>query len=71
MEEKNYVCMILLITAVKCLIRVFFRYKPDWINYLDKSTGLGSDRITQRNFWSGLGLQKSSICSTLVTDGAL
>jgi len=36
-----------LITAVKCLIRVFFGYIPDWIKYLDKSTGLGSDRISQ------------------------
>jgi len=25
----------------------FFRYKPDWIKNLDRSTGLGSDRITQ------------------------
>jgi len=38
---------IALITAVKCLIRVFFGFKPDWIKYLDGSTGLGSDRITQ------------------------
>jgi len=35
-----------LITAVTCLIRVFFGYKPDWIEYLDRCTGLGSDRIT-------------------------
>jgi len=33
-----------LITAVKCL-RVFFGYKPDWIKYLDRCTGLGSDWI--------------------------
>jgi len=36
-----------LIIAVKCLIRVFLGYKPDWIKYLDRSTRLGSDRITQ------------------------
>jgi len=35
----------------------FFLYKPDWIKYLDRSTGLGSDRITQWKFWTGLGLQ--------------
>jgi len=29
-----------LITAIKCLIRVFFGYQPDWIKYLDRSTGL-------------------------------
>jgi len=54
------------ITAVKCLIRMFFGYKPDWIKYLDRSTGLGSDRITQWKFWSGLGLRKSPICSALI-----
>ena len=43
----------------------FFGYKPDWIKYLDRSTGFGSDRITQWKFWTGLGLQKSPICSTL------
>jgi len=36
-----------LITAVKYLIRVFFAYKPDYMKYLDRSTVLGSDRITQ------------------------
>ena len=35
-----------LITAVKCL-EGFSGYIPDWIKYLDKSTGLGSDQITQ------------------------
>jgi len=55
-----------LITAVKCLIRVFFVHKPDWIKHLDRSTGFGSDRITQWKFWTGLGLQKSPSCSTLV-----
>jgi len=55
-----------LITAVKCLIRVFLGYKPDWINYLDRSTRLGSDRITQRKFWTGLGFQKFPIFSTLL-----
>jgi len=35
-----------LIAAVKSLFRVFF-YKPDWIKYLDRSTGLGPDRIVQ------------------------
>jgi len=54
-----------LITAVKCLIRVFFWYKPDWIKHLDRSTRLRSDRITQWKFWTGLGLPKSPICSTL------
>ena len=49
-----------LITAVKCLIRVFSD-----IN-LDRSTGLGSDRITERKFWTGLGFQNSPICSTLI-----
>jgi len=29
-----------LIIPVKCLIRVFFGYKPDWIKNLDRSTGL-------------------------------
>jgi len=43
-----------LITAVKCLNRVFFGYKPDWIKYFDRSTRLGSDLITQRKFWTGL-----------------
>ena len=50
-----------LITAVKCLIRVFFGYKPDWIKYSDRTTGLGSDQITERKFWTGLGFQKSLI----------
>jgi len=54
-----------LITAVKCLIRAFFGYKPDWIKCFDRSTGLGSDRITEGKFWTGLGFQKSPICSTL------
>ena len=35
-----------LVTAVKCSIRVFFGYKSDWIKYLERSTGLGSDWIT-------------------------
>jgi len=30
------------------------------------STGFGSDRITQRKFWTGLGFQKSPINSTLM-----
>jgi len=55
-----------LITAVKCSIRVFFGYKPDWIKYFDRFTGLGLDRITQGKFWTGLGFQKSPICSTLI-----
>ena len=50
-----------LITGEKRLMRVFFGYKPDWIKYLDKSTGLGSDRISQRKFWTGLGLHESSL----------
>jgi len=53
-----------LITAVKCLIRVFFGHKRDWIKYLDRSTGLGPDWVTQWKFWTGFGLQKSQICST-------
>jgi len=44
----------------------FSGYKPDWIKYFDRSTGLGLDLITERKFWTGLGLQKSPICSTLV-----
>ena len=44
---------------------VFLVYKPDWIKYLDRFTGIGSDRSTQRKFWTGLGFQKSPICSTL------
>jgi len=55
-----------LITAVYCFTRVFFGYKSDWIKYLDRSSGLGSDRITQWKFWTELGLQKYPICSTLV-----
>ena len=55
-----------LITSVICLIRDFFKYKPDWVKYFDRSTGIGSDRIYQRNFWAELGFQKSPICSTLV-----
>ena len=51
-----------LTTAVKC----FFGYKPDWIKYLDRSTGLGSDQISQWKFWTGLGFQKSPISSTLL-----
>jgi len=54
-----------LITAVKCKFGVFFWYKLDWIKYLDRSTGLGSDRITQWKFWTGSGLEKSPLCSTL------
>ena len=47
-----------LISAEKCLIiGFFFGYKPDWIKYLNRSTGLGSDRMSQRKFWTGLGLQ--------------
>ena len=53
------------ITAVKGLIKVFFGFKPDWVEYLGRSTGLGSGRIAQWKFWTGLGLQKSPICSTL------
>jgi len=49
-----------LITAVKCLIRVFFGYKPDWIKYFDRSTGLGSDRIIERKFWTGIRISKIS-----------
>jgi len=48
------------------IIRGFFEYKPDWIKYLDRSTGLRSDRITQRKFWTGLGFQNSPIYSTLM-----
>jgi len=54
-----------LITAVICLIRIFFGHKPDWIKYFDRSSGLRSDWITQRKFWTGLGFQKYPICSTL------
>jgi len=37
-------CSIMLISEFS------FGYKPDWIKYLDRSTGLGSDRITQWKF---------------------
>ena len=47
-------------------MRVFFRYKPGWIKYFDKTTGLGSDRITERKFWTGLGFPKCPICSILL-----
>jgi len=53
-----------LITAVECLIRGFFGYKPDWIKQLDSATGLGLDWITHWKYWTGLGSQKSSIRST-------
>ena len=55
-----------LITAGECLIRGIFGYKPDWIKYLDSGTGLGSDWMTHWKYWTRLGLQKSSIRSTLV-----
>ena len=51
----------------KMLNQSFFGYKPDWMKYLDRSTGLRSDRITQWKFWTGLRLPKSPICSTLLT----
>ena len=54
-----------LITAVWHLIRRFFGYKLVWIKFLDCSIGLGSDMIIQCKFLTGLGLQKSSICSIL------
>jgi len=50
----------------KMLNQSFFGYKPDWIKCFDRSTGLGSDRITERKFWTGLGFQNSPICSTLI-----
>ena len=34
----------------KLLKQSFFGYKPDWIKYLDRSAGLGSERISQRKF---------------------
>jgi len=40
--------------------------KPDRIKYLDNTTGLGSDCISQWKYWTGLGLQKSPIRSTLI-----
>ena len=55
-----------LITAIECLIRGFFGYKPDWIKYLDSATGLGLDWIKHRKYWTGFGSQKSSTRSTLV-----
>ena len=45
----------------------FFGYKPDWTKYLERLTGLRSDRITQWKFWTGWGLQKSPIFLTLTT----
>jgi len=44
----------------------FFGYKPDWIKYFDRFTGSGSDGITERKVWTGLGFQKYAICSTLL-----
>ena len=44
----------------------FFGCKPDWIKYFDRPNRLASDRIIERKFWTGLGFQKSPICSTLV-----
>ena len=44
----------------------FYGYKPDWIKYLGSTTGLGLKWITQWKYWTGLGLQKSPISSTLV-----
>jgi len=35
------------VTAAKWFNQSFFWYKPDWIKYLETSTGLGLDRITQ------------------------
>ena len=55
-----------LITAVKCLVREFFGYKPDWIKYFESATGLRLDWIAQRHYWTGLVFQKSPIRSTLV-----
>ena len=49
----------------KMLDQNFLGYRPDWIKYLDRSAGLGSERITQWKFWTGVGLQKSPICSTI------
>ena len=49
----------------KMLNQSFFsEYEPDWIKYFDRSAGLGSDRTTERKFWTGLGFKKSPICST-------
>jgi len=36
-----------LITAVEYLIKGFFWINPDWDKYLDRTTGLGLDWITQ------------------------
>jgi len=36
-----------LIIAVKCLIRDFSGYIPDWIKYLGSTTGSGLDWIMQ------------------------
>jgi len=55
----------------KMLNQFFFGYKLDWIKYFDRSTGLGSHRITDREFWIGLGFQKSPICWTLLQRWAL
>jgi len=52
----------------KTLNQSFFGYKQDWIRCFDRSTGLGSDRITERKVWTGLGFQKSLICSIIVED---
>jgi len=43
------------ISAVKWL--GCFGYKPDWIKYLDSTTGLGSDGVTQWRYWTRIRLQ--------------
>jgi len=53
----------------KMLDQSFFWYEPVWIKYLDRSTWIGSDRLSQWQFWTGLGLQKSWFCSTLPYTG--
>jgi len=49
----------------------FLGHKPDWIKYLDRPTGLGLGRISQKKFYTGLGLRKSPICSTLLSSSEI
>jgi len=49
-----------LITAVKCFIRVFYGFKPDWIECLDRSTGIGSDRIYSMKILDWIRIAKIS-----------
>jgi len=44
----------------KLLNQSFFGYKSDWIKYLDRSIGIGSDRIIQIKFLDWIRISKIS-----------